>query len=58
MNNDIRVTWRFRNDHEWHRVFDTVPERDLFINTVGLVTHPDIVRVVIQEGDFTMTLKG
>jgi hypothetical protein len=52
------VRWWFRNDHEWIQTFDSAPERDYWINRVGLVTHPDIVRVTIYEGDWEMNLKG
>ena len=44
------VRWWFRNDHEWIQTFDSAPERDHWINRVGLVSHPDIVRVTIYEG--------
>jgi hypothetical protein len=52
------VRWVFRNDHEWTQTFDSVPARDCWINRVGLVSHPDIVRVTIYEGDWEMNLKG
>lgn len=55
---DIAVFWVFRNDHGWTQGFDSVPARDHWINSVGLVTHPDIVRVTIYEGDWEMNLKG
>lgn len=45
------VRWWFRNDHEWIQTFDSAAERDHWINRVGLVTHPDIVRVTIYEGE-------
>jgi hypothetical protein len=53
------VRWWFHNDHEWIQTFDSAAERDYWINRVGLVTHPDIVRVTIYEGaDWEMNLKG
>jgi hypothetical protein len=51
------VRWWFRNDHEWLKTFDSSSERDHFINRVGLVTHPDIVRVTIYEGEWSKDLK-
>ena len=53
----FRVIWVFRNDHEWSKDFDSVAERDDFINRVGLVTHPDIVRVTVQIGEEQRDLK-
>ena len=53
----FRVIWVFRNDHEWSKDFDSVSERDHFINTVGLVSHPDIVRVTVQIGEEQRDLK-
>ena len=52
-----RVTWVFRNDHEWSKDFASVAERDTFINSVGLVSHPDIVRVTVQIGEEHRDLK-
>jgi hypothetical protein len=43
------VTWIFRNQHEWSNTFTTPDERIHFINCVGLVTHPDIVRIYITD---------
>lgn len=54
---DCGVIWVFRNDHIWEQWFDTAAERDHWINRVGLITHPDIVRVTIKEGDFERDLK-
>ena len=48
---DYRVTWIFRNQHEWHNTFATVDERADFINRCGLVSHPDIDRVYITDPD-------
>jgi len=51
------VRWWFRNDHEWLQTFNSNGERDHWINRVGLVTHPDIVRVTIYEGEWEKDLK-
>lgn len=51
------VRWWFRNDHEWLQTFNTNDERDHWINRVGLVAHPDIVRVTIYDGEQEMDLK-
>ena len=45
----FKVTWIFRNEHEWTNTFDSANERELFINRCGLVTHPDIVRVFVMD---------
>lgn len=49
------VEWQFRN--QWIKSFESTTERDLWINSVGLVTHPDIHRVTIREGDTERDLK-
>jgi hypothetical protein len=48
---NFKVTWIFRNQHEWHKTFATADERIHFINRCGLVSHPDIDRVYIQFDD-------
>lgn len=48
--NKFSVTWVFRNDHIWSKYFEFVDDRDQFVLTTGLVTHPDIVQVTIQDG--------
>jgi len=37
--------WTFRNNHEWHKQFDTFDHLCLFLNTCGLGSHPDILSV-------------
>jgi hypothetical protein len=51
------VRWWFRNGHEWYQAFDSQAERNHWINRVGLVSHPDIVRVTVYDGDFNRDLK-
>jgi hypothetical protein len=46
-NNTFSVRWKFKNDHIWEKAFDTVELRDSFINSVGLLSHPDIVRITL-----------
>jgi hypothetical protein len=48
---DYRVTWIFRNQHEWHKTFATADARTDFINRCGLVSHPDIDRVYTTDPD-------
>ena len=48
---DYSVTWIFRNQHEWRNTFRTADERTNFVNRVGLVTHPDIIRVYTTDPD-------
>jgi len=42
------VRWKFKNDHMWEKSFDSPELRDSFINSVGLVSHPDIVRITVM----------
>jgi hypothetical protein len=48
------VRWKFKNDHMWEKSFDTPELRDSFINSVGLVSHPDIVRITLLYPDSTI----
>ena len=48
------VRWKFKNDHMWEKSFDSPELRDYFINSVGLVSHPDIVRITLIGNDSTM----
>jgi hypothetical protein len=54
----FQLIWVFSNDHEWHRCFDSLHEREMFINTTGMLTHPDIVRVTVQIGQCSSHLKN
>jgi hypothetical protein len=38
----------------WEKSFDTPELRDSFINSVGLVSHPDIVRITLVYPDSSM----
>jgi len=49
------VRWKFKNDHMWEKSFDTPELRDSFINSVGLVSHPDIIRVTLVSNEFTLS---
>ena len=54
----FQLSWVFSNDYQWHKNFDSLRERELFINTTGLLTHPDIVRVTVQIGSCSADLKN
>ena len=54
----FQLTWVFSNDHEWYKRFDSVAERDYFIQTTGLLSHPDIVRVTVRIGECSADLKN
>ena len=41
------LRWKFKNDHEWHRIFDTENDAVQYANICGLYSHPDIVDVRI-----------
>ena len=45
------VRWKFKNDHIWEKSFDSPELRDSFINSVGLVSHPDIVKITLLYPD-------
>ncbi len=53
-NNTFSVRWKFKNDLIWEKAFDTVELRDYFINSVGLLSHPDIVEVILVGNYSTM----
>ncbi len=53
-NNTFSVRWKFKNDLIWEKAFDTVELRDYFINSVGLVSHPDIVRITLVGNDSSL----
>jgi hypothetical protein len=48
------VRWKFKNDYMWEKSFDSPELRDYFINSVGLVSHPDIVRITLVYPDSSM----
>jgi len=52
---EYSVTWIFRNEHEWRNTFSNTDQRTNFINRVGLVTHPDIIRVYTTDPDGLVT---
>ena len=41
--------WKFKNDHEWHQIFDTENDAIYYANICGLNSHPDIVDVRIES---------
>lgn len=53
----FRVSWEFRNGHQWFKDFRTVEDRDMFTSSVGLVLHPDIDRVTFSVGQEHRDLK-
>jgi hypothetical protein len=53
----FQLIWVFSNDHEWHRNFHSLVEREQFIRRTGLLTHPDIVRVTVRIGQCSADLK-
>ena len=57
MEDQFSVTWVFRNDHEWYKGFRSSDDRDVFVITTGLLTHPDIVRIEFHDGDVKKHVK-
>lgn len=45
----ITVTWTFRNDHSWSKTFDTEDAVLDFVNSVGLVSHPDVKTIIVKR---------
>jgi len=43
---DFLLTWQFSNGHMHTKAFATPEERDTFMNSVGLIAHSDIVKVI------------
>lgn len=39
------VEWKFRNDHQWIKYFESEDDMHVFILTCGLESHPDIIEV-------------
>lgn len=54
----FQLSWVFRNDHEWQKNFGSLVEREYFMNTTGLLSHPDIVRVTVRIGQCSADLKN
>lgn len=48
--NRVTVYWTFRNDHTWSKGFDDDDLMTLFVNSCGLVTHPDIYKITVSRG--------
>ena len=47
--NVYKCYWTFRNHHQWEQMFPDYETMVSFINTCGLVSHPDIVSVVYTD---------
>lgn len=47
--NVYRLFWVFRNHHQWEQVFPDYETMVSFINTCGLVSHPDIVTIAYKD---------
>ena len=45
----IRLTWKFDNDHQWYRDFDTIKEAYDAAYDFGLYTHPRIIHVHVKD---------
>lgn len=43
--------WKFSNNHEWHRVFNTKEDLENAVHSFGLVLNPYIVEVYSQPVD-------
>lgn len=43
--------WKFRNDHEWYRVFDTKEDLENAVYSFGLMLNPYIVEIYSQPVD-------
>lgn len=56
----VTVSWIFRNDHKWSKTFESEDAAMEFVNSVGLISHPDIaiIRVEREEGADIYLKKG
>ncbi len=56
------VSWKFWNGHSWIKSFAEEAEAVAFVNSCGLVAHPDITDVLIDRtaglAILTVRLKG
>lgn len=44
-----RLFWVFRNHHQWEQVFPDYETMVGYINTCGLMSHPDIRTIVYKD---------
>ena len=45
----FRLTWKFDNDHQWHRDFESFEEAYRASYDFGLFTHPRIIHVHVKD---------
>lgn len=45
----VSVSWTFRNEHNWSKTFPNEDTAMEFVVSVGLVSHPDIVSIVVKR---------
>lgn len=43
------IKWTFRNDHEWIKQFPDMDSVVIFVNMCGIVSHPDVVEVILTN---------
>lgn len=43
--------WKFNNEYTWSHTLTTIDEAYSFAYRTGLTTHPDIIEVVLVDGD-------
>lgn len=54
----LKLFWVFKNGHEWNKTFHHHDEVNTYINTCGLISHPDIVSVYLWNDNVRITYKG
>lgn len=54
----LKLFWVFKNGHEWNKTFQQPDEVTMFINTCGLVNHPDVVSVYLMNDNVRITYKA
>jgi hypothetical protein len=45
----IRLTWKFSNDHQWHRDFNSFGEAHDAAYNFGLYSHPQVIHVNVKD---------
>lgn len=44
-----RLFWTFRNHHQWENTFPDYETMVGYVNTCGMISHPDIVLIVYRD---------
>lgn len=53
----VTLTWKFRNDHEWSKEFESVTGMMLYMHINGLMMHPDIIELSSKKDNVIVFYK-